>query len=833
MAQGGTVTADDGEVQPLTPLQPGTVFDRYVLHSHIGSGGMGDVYAAYDFALDRKVALKLQPPRVAGDERLLKEARAMAQLQHLNVVAVYDVGRVGALDFVAMQLIDGVNLRAWMRAQPRSWPEVLAVFLQAGEGLAAAHAVGLVHRDFKPENILIDGEGVARVTDFGLARMLEHANDTAGTPGYMAPEQLRGKSVGHAADQWAFCASLKECWAACRPPARLTKVLERGLSQNPADRHPSMASLLGQLRRRRLNARAQTAVALTLIASVALAAVVITQRPRCADGPGLLASAWNENRKQLITTTLSAVERPWSHTTVQSVTRTLDAWGQEFLAMHKEACEATRVHGSQSEALLDLRNACLRDRLSHLRAFTEVLEKNGAQLAERAAEASQRLPNVSLCGDLEALRRRGVPTPTPAQRPAFDEARAKLAEGTVRGSLAELKPAITMLTAAAEGALAVGDHQGRAMAQTELARALANTRAWAEAEQAAFEGYAEGNAAGDDAQALEAAAMAAFATTHIDEKKAARWLQLAEATATQVATDKARSRVSEVRAYHHNRAGHFEEALEAGRQALMVDPSSGAGFEVASALSMLGRDQEALDTLDRLLAMQRERLGDSHPKIIATRVKRAVLLANLDRLEESEQEFRVELAELERTGRLGPGAAITVANFSALLAERGKHDEAIELSRASIASVEKARGANDFAVATPTLGLAVALDFAGRPTESLAQVSRALKLFDGNPALSFIPRTLALELHAKLLNDLGRPQDALAFATRCLDERSSKQSGPLDVAAARVQLARALEKLKREPERAKAERAAAVRAFEAGGALGAKRLRRLGLRAGL
>ncbi len=163
-------------------LGRGVAVGRYVVLDRIGAGGMGVVYAAYDPELDRRVALKLlRPDRFGGDAgrlRLLREAQALARLTHPNVVAVYDVGTFGDRVFVAMELVEGETLRQWLRAEPRSprpWREVLERFLPAGRGLAAAHAAGLVHRDFKPENVLLGRDGRARVVDFGLAKALADA----------------------------------------------------------------------------------------------------------------------------------------------------------------------------------------------------------------------------------------------------------------------------------------------------------------------------------------------------------------------------------------------------------------------------------------------------------------------------------------------------------------------------------------------------------------------------------------------------------------------------------------------------------------------------------
>lgn len=244
-------------------LSRGTLVGRYVVLDRIGAGGMGVVYSAYDPDLNRKVALKLVRPRLGRDDqvRMLREAQALARLQHPNVVTLYDVGSFEERVFLAMELVEGTSLRGWWEASERSWREVVSVFIAAGEGLAAAHDKQLVHRDFKPANVLVGNEGRVRVTDFGLARgshgedvdvewdederhaatprtrgsgpsrgpstpatrtpamrassrdLLGHeltqAGAVLGTPPYMAPETYRSEG-GEAADQFAFAVSLYE-----------------------------------------------------------------------------------------------------------------------------------------------------------------------------------------------------------------------------------------------------------------------------------------------------------------------------------------------------------------------------------------------------------------------------------------------------------------------------------------------------------------------------------------------------------------------------------------------------------------------------------------------
>src|SRR3954470_14809716 len=160
-----------------TPLGRGAIIGRYLILSLVGKGGMGEVYAAYDPELDRKVAIKLlrvrgsQAEAVEGRSRLLREAQAVAKLSHPNVVVVYDVGAFEDQVFMAMEFIDGHTLTYWMHAAARRWTEVLKVFAEAGRGLAAAHEKDMVHRDFKPDNVMLGTDGQVRVMDFGLARL--------------------------------------------------------------------------------------------------------------------------------------------------------------------------------------------------------------------------------------------------------------------------------------------------------------------------------------------------------------------------------------------------------------------------------------------------------------------------------------------------------------------------------------------------------------------------------------------------------------------------------------------------------------------------------------
>jgi hypothetical protein len=248
-----------GAVLAELPLRAGDKLGRYRIVDFLGKGGMGVVYRAHDELLDREVALKVIP-RGHDVSRGVGEARALARLAHPNVVAVHDVGEVDGRSFIAMELVRGQTLADWMTT-PHDWSEVTRVFLQAARGLAQAHAADVLHRDFKPENVLIDTAGRVAVTDFGLARLGSGEHDMArmmGTPAYMAPEQKAGQPATAASDQYAFCLSFHEGLFGSRPggplaprassvPAWLHPIVLRGLSEQPALRHPSMQSLIADV----------------------------------------------------------------------------------------------------------------------------------------------------------------------------------------------------------------------------------------------------------------------------------------------------------------------------------------------------------------------------------------------------------------------------------------------------------------------------------------------------------------------------------------------------------------------------------------------------------
>jgi tetratricopeptide (TPR) repeat protein len=412
------------------------------------------VFAAYDPLLDRKVALKLLRSTESG-VRLVREAQALARVTSPYVVAVYDAGVMEDEVYIAMELVEGGTLRAWLR-ELRPWREVAGVFEQAGRGLAAAHACGIVHRDFKPENVLFDRQR-ARVADFGLAiatpaaaagddAPIEHhvtLGAAAGTPAYMAPEQLAGETADARSDQFSYCvafyealygerpfagATVRELAAAIRAgairpatrrvPAWLRAVVTRGLASDPAERFASLDALLDQLARRRVKIRR------TLFASAALAiaatsgglALVVTRGdgPTCAAEPPEYDAA--------------AVQAGLGAEGGLAVAR-LDVWRARVVELREQACRASKIEHTESEELFDLRMACLARSVERVQALAAELAKPSRKLADTAFAVITGAVDLEECTAPRPLLDHTRAPADPMLRAGWERARRRLADG--------------------------------------------------------------------------------------------------------------------------------------------------------------------------------------------------------------------------------------------------------------------------------------------------------------------------------------------------------------------------------------------------------------------
>jgi tetratricopeptide (TPR) repeat protein len=513
-------------------LQRGQAIDRFVVLGLVGRGGMGEVYAAYDPELDRKVAIKLL--RARGDTadartRLLREAQAIAKLRHASVVMVYDVGAYADGVFIAMEFVEGMTAGGWVHAGARTWRQTLDVYLAAGRGLAAAHAAGLVHRDFKPDNVMVTNEGQVRVMDFGLARQVADAAAEAdaarrelvskaaaaaevdpdhdpdetmdlrrgkaapdnlaktsekylsvkltqtgamlGTPAYMAPEQFALRPTDARTDQFSFCVALYESLydqkpfagesltalmasvtsglvtpppAKARVPGWIRKVLLRGLRTNPDERFPAMEELLVALETDPTVRLRRGAAGLALVGC--LVAVLLTAgrslgdgAVSCRGGAEHFAGVWEAGhglsaRKRAIRAAFLATGAPYAARAFASVTRLLDDYVETWSRANLDACQATRVRGEQSDEVLDLRMACLQERVTNVRALTDLFASADEKTVENAVGAASALPPLDRCSDVPSLRAVVKPPADPATQTRVQALRGELARFTALGN---------------------------------------------------------------------------------------------------------------------------------------------------------------------------------------------------------------------------------------------------------------------------------------------------------------------------------------------------------------------------------------------------------------
>ncbi|MFN0247035.1 MAG: protein kinase domain-containing protein, partial [Kofleriaceae bacterium] len=503
------------EQAPPAFLTKGQVIDEsYRIDGELGAGGMGRVYVARDLRLGRDVALKLHSAIVAeiGDERLAREAAALAKLAHPNVVTVYELGNWAGHPWVAMEYVRGGTVREWLAAAPRRPREIIEVYVAAARGLAAAHAAGLVHRDFKPDNVLVGDDGRVRVADFGLARdvgdktvgdatesptaTLTRTGAVLGTPAYMAPEQRRAGVVGPAADQFAFAVALWESLGGERPfvgettgeidaavtagevreptarmPRYVVAALRRALAADPAKRWPSIALLADELARDPSVRRRQIAIASVAVIVVGASSAWMLTRssvvePTCDTAGDELASSWPAQRAE-VDGKLTALGGDSPRTIAA-----LDAWSTSWRAQRRAACEATYVTHAQSPAMLDLRNHCLDRARAGLDTTLGLLAKADRKAAARAIETVLALPALDDCADIPRLA--GAPAlPTDATRRvqlttlgiALARVQALLRAGKAEEAHGEIRGLV-------ERADALGDPGIRSEAQMQLAATL-------------------------------------------------------------------------------------------------------------------------------------------------------------------------------------------------------------------------------------------------------------------------------------------------------------------------------------------------------------------------
>ncbi len=780
------------------------------------------VLRGHDPTLDRPVALKLLRERVTGTARarLVREAQALARLSHPNVVQLYEVGEAEGRLFIAMELCPGQTLGQWQRSK-RSWTECVQVYLQAGRGLAAAHAHGMVHRDFKPGNCILDHDGRVRVLDFGLARghgpseppsneppSSDHSGPDVlhvdvtrtgamlGTPAYMSPEQARGEEVDPRSDQFSFCVSLYEALHGHRPPIRrssssistevetgdrapvtglppgLRRALWRGLAEDPRNRWPSIDALLLQLERV-THPRRYDRLALGLGLACATAAVATSwvrddDTPPCRGSEQRLSEVWNDSARARLDDT------PWSrdpvqgHSTRSRVDALLGDYAAAWVETRTRACEAT-LDGLQSTTVMDLRMACLEERRTALEEGLTVLVE--VESGPEAIDMVLGLPSLRGCDDVDALQA-DVPYPDdPRQSGRVAYLRTQLARSRMLSSAGRFAPALLLAESLVPRVEATGHAPLLAEALLRRGSARRENGRFDEASVDLRQAYLTALSAGHESIATQAASRSALVALdrHEPESAARHW-----AAATRAMTERAvLSALVEAEAFAalgrvHGHLDEHETAIaELERARAVYERELGPDHPtVADRLSDIGEQlrkeeyfDESLAYHRRALATLRRSLGPVHPSIATSLNNHAGVFFHLHRERDAARMYRQALSIREQLfGPEHPTVAETAIYLGNTLHTLGEYEQALEHHRRAEAIQRRVFGDEHVVLASTYYSIAKDHRGLGRPEEAAAALWRAVAIDPSDYAITY--ELVQLELSR------GRAEASLRAARR-------------------------------------------------------------------
>jgi tetratricopeptide (TPR) repeat protein len=768
------------------PIARGASVGRYVVLDRVGVGSVGVVYSAYDPELDRKVALKLlrtdafasahAPTELRA--RLLREAQALARLSHPNVITVYDVGTHQGEVFIAMEFAKGGSLADWLHREARTQGAILRIFREVGEGLAAAHAAGIVHRDFKPDNVVLGEDERPRVSDFGLAAYgpappsevgspsptsvtKTRTGALLGTPAYMAPEQWEGRAIDARTDVFAFSVALYEALQERRPfdgetlaelraavgrgdvrpmsrnvPARVRRALLRGLRARPEERFANMREFLDALASRRASST-RAVVALAAIVPIALL-VGWSRRPApalCTGAETAWGDVFDAAHEARVKDALAKTGSPSAEYVTANVSRTLADYRGAWIAMHTDACLATRARGQQSEALLDRRMRCLDERRRGARALVQSIETGaGADLAERAARAAAALPRVDDCADVRAL---AEPVPLPAdldKRKRVVDLSARAAE--VEAGAVPDKEALGRVEPLLAEAKDLGWSPLVARLLYDRGSRRRTLRMNKEAEAALQEAAIAAESAQSEVYMVEAWIDLVYVVGYQGDRtdEGLLWGRYAEAALGRLGGDDRLERWnSNVGLVLINDETRIEEGIPYLERALAIAKARGvenAGLQrnvqrLGIAYDRMARYDKALEYAREAEALSRRVYGPESIGLAVSMLNEGGALVSLGRPAEAVSLYERSVAMQEKFGR---NVAYSLTGVGDALRRTGRPDAALESDKRSLALSEANEAPDAYEVSYPVVGIALDLLQMGRFSDALPYAERAAKL---------------------------------------------------------------------------------------------------------
>jgi tetratricopeptide (TPR) repeat protein/predicted Ser/Thr protein kinase len=669
-ASAAVALGDLSDEQVVSRLQAIDRIERFTVLRRLGEGGMGIVSLAYDEELDRKVALKVIRQHFCDQpehrRRFLREAQSLARLSHPNVVTIYDVGEFCGRPYLAMEYIDGCELRRWLHDARRSPREIRRVFNDAGRGLAAAHAAGLVHRDFKPANVLVGVDGRARVLDFGLSRTADVIADAGarpdrdaltvagriiGTPAYMSPEQLFGRPLDFRSDQYQFAIVLYEALVGVRPfagktvedrrregftltvPAHagltrsLQRTLQRALAERPEQRFATMDELLVALTADPWRRWRRVAVAVAIVGAAAGVAGLgygLGGGNPCTAVAEQQAALWSPAARDAVRGALHPEGAP-GVALVDHLAGRLDDYANTWATAHHGVCSAHH-RGELSAVALDVRMHCLGQARHAFTALTEDLQQRGAVDLDAALVDADQLPELPPCLTLDA-RAPGPPPPPPDIAAEVDELRQRLAHAVRRPARGDTDAEIRAIA-----------ERARVLVYRPLAADALAALAAREAERAEYEAAARDLEASvwltttvdDPAQTAERMGHLLFILNDRIGRRdlVDRWLAHAAALIDRLGPDAyGTARLVGALGLVALRDERIDEALTELRRALAIaealhgpDHVKVASFlgNLSVALSVARQSAEALQLLERTMVIFERSYGPDHISVITT-----------------------------------------------------------------------------------------------------------------------------------------------------------------------------------------------------------------------
>ena len=823
------------------PLKRGDALGRYLVLELVGEGGMGQVYSAYDPKLDRKVALKVLAPsrgrHQASQARLIREARALARLSHPNVVAVFDAESIDERVFIATEFVVGQTFSQWLKSEVRSRADILGVLSQAGQGLAAAHQAGLVHRDFKGSNIMVGETGRVVVLDFGLARQTddprvadvlsdeaEIERETArhavtepavtrigavlGTPGFMAPEQRRGESVGPAADQFSFCTvafqaltgtlptkDLDGLAAASLSPG-LRRLLERGLAESPDDRFPSMPALLDRLTHEAGRARRRwlgLVFSLTILVILAIGTgwwrEHARQQSRCGTGAQLFSEVWNSQRQAALRSSLldsrqaqpqaGSSSPPINPSTTAAVWRSttvgLDAYADQWAQMYRQVCEATHQLGRQSHELLDLRMDCLDQRQKEVDAALRALADGKAGRFQAAPRLISNLPSLEVCRDTRALRSPSPAPQDPDQRRELSRLRQNLATVKALWLVGDYESGRQTADDLATTAQGFGYWPLTAEVLLEKARFLESNGDGEAADRALMKTLLAAQAGGHSRVAAEALVrrvrVQGYLLHQVDEaaQTAAQAASLLERLSEPASLT---AELDEVRGLLAVQQGRLDQARQLFEAAVETKSSlfGPTHLSLAPALSRLGdvaleqgRLEEARPLLERALAINRRHLGGDHPNVAGTLAQLGMLALEQGAFETALAHHSEALAIRRQTAMEQPvRVAMSLTDTANALGGLGRFDDALANFEQAVQIFETELGPDHAFLAVALSNLAATHIRQSRPQQAVPLYERALNIQRATYGPDHLRTLQAVFNYAEALRRQGQVDSAIS-----------------------------------------------------------------------